>query len=63
MKPSISSTKRTELAKTCIEIGKRRIGPGNPAYCIAEVSANHNQDYDQAVRIIRAAKDAGTAAA
>jgi pseudaminic acid synthase len=43
----------------CIEIGKRRIGPGSPAYCIAEVSANHNQDYDQAVRIIRAAKDAG----
>jgi N-acetylneuraminate synthase len=26
---------------------------------VAELSANHNQDYDQAVRIIRAAKDAG----
>jgi pseudaminic acid synthase len=43
----------------CIEIGKRRIGPGNPAYCIAEVSANHNQDFTQAVRIIEAAKNAG----
>ncbi len=43
----------------CIEIGKRRIGPGNPAYCIAEVSANHNHDYDQAVRIIHAAKESG----
>jgi pseudaminic acid synthase len=43
----------------CIEIGKRRIGPGTPAYCIAEVSANHNQDFVQAVRIIEAAKDAG----
>src|SRR4029077_1537735 len=43
----------------CVEIGGRRIGPGNPAYCIAEVSANHSQEYDQAVRIIRAAKDAG----
>jgi N-acetylneuraminate synthase len=43
----------------CIEIGKRRIGPGNPTYCIAEVSANHNQDYDQAVRIIHAAKESG----
>jgi len=42
-----------------IEIGKRRIGPGNPTYCIAEVSANHNQDFAQAVRIIEAAKDAG----
>src|SRR5229473_8069951 len=43
----------------CIEIGKRCIGPGNPAYCIAEVSANHNHDFAQAVRIIEAAKDAG----
>jgi pseudaminic acid synthase len=42
-----------------IEIGWRRIGAGNPAYCIAEVSANHNQDFAQAVRIIEAAKDAG----
>ena len=42
-----------------IEIGKRRIGPGNPAYCIAEVSANHNQNFAQAVRIIEAAKEAG----
>lgn len=42
-----------------IAIGKRRIGSGEPAFVIAEVSANHNQDYDQAVRIIRAAKDAG----
>jgi N-acetylneuraminate synthase len=44
---------------TCIEIGKRRVGTGNPAYIIAEVSANHNQDFEQAVRIIEAAKDAG----
>jgi len=42
-----------------IEIGRRRIGPGNPAYCIAEVSANHNQDFAQALRIIEAAKEAG----
>jgi pseudaminic acid synthase len=42
-----------------IEIGKRRIGSGNPTYCIAEVSANHNQDFEQAVRIIEAAKQAG----
>jgi pseudaminic acid synthase len=42
-----------------IEIGRRRIGAGEPVYCIAEVSANHNQNFDQAVRIIEAAKDAG----
>ena len=44
---------------TCIQINSRRIGPGNPVYCIAEVSANHNQDFAQAVRIIEAAKEAG----
>jgi pseudaminic acid synthase len=42
-----------------IQIGRRHIGPGNPAYCIAEISANHNQDFSQALRIIEAAKDAG----
>jgi pseudaminic acid synthase len=43
----------------CIAIGKRRIGRGNSTYCIAEVSANHNQDYDKAVRIIHAARESG----
>lgn len=42
-----------------IEINGRRIGPGYPIYIIAEMSANHNQDFDQAVKIIEAAKEAG----
>ncbi len=42
-----------------IEIGRRRIGAGEPVYCIAEVSANHNQNFETAVRIVQAAKDAG----
>ncbi len=42
-----------------IEINGRKIGKGNPVYIIAEMSANHAQDYDQAVKIIYAAKDAG----
>ncbi len=42
-----------------IEIGRRRIGAGEPVFCIAEVSANHNQDFETAVRIVQAAKDAG----
>jgi N-acetylneuraminate synthase len=37
----------------------RSIGETFPVYVIAEVSANHNRDYDQAVRILHAAKDAG----
>jgi pseudaminic acid synthase len=40
-------------------IGQRHIGSGNPTYIIAELSANHDQDVDQAVRIIQAAKAAG----
>jgi pseudaminic acid synthase len=42
-----------------ITIGKSRIGPNHPVYIIAEISANHNQDYDQAVRLIKASKEAG----
>lgn len=43
----------------CIEINGHRIGPGVPTYLVAEMSANHNQDFDQAVKIIKAAKEAG----
>jgi len=42
-----------------ITIGKRTIGPGHPAYVVAELSANHHQKFDEAVKIVRAAKDAG----
>jgi N-acetylneuraminate synthase len=42
-----------------IQINHRTIGTGHPAYIIAEVSANHNQDFEQAKRIIEAAKEAG----
>jgi len=42
-----------------IQIGQRSIGAGQPVYVIAELSANHHQDFDQAVKIIHAAKDAG----
>lgn len=42
-----------------IQIGNRRVGDGYPVYIIAEMSANHDQEFDEAVRIIHAAKDAG----
>jgi pseudaminic acid synthase len=42
-----------------IVIGNRCIGAGQPTYIIAEMSANHNQDYDQAVKIIHTAKACG----
>lgn len=44
---------------TPFSIAGRKIGPGEPAYIIAEMSANHNGSYDEAERIVRAAKDAG----
>jgi pseudaminic acid synthase len=42
-----------------IEINGRRIGKGHPTYIIAEMSANHDQKFDQAVKIIEAAKASG----
>ena len=43
-----------------LEIKGRRIKEGCPVYVVAEVSANHHQDFDQAVHIIQAARDAGS---
>src|SRR5215471_18898699 len=42
-----------------IVVNDRRIGSGFPVYIIAEMSANHHQSFDQAVRILEAAKEAG----
>jgi pseudaminic acid synthase len=42
-----------------MRIGKHQIGPGNPAYIVAELSANHNQELHHAIRLIEAAKEAG----
>lgn len=44
---------------SAIEISGRPIGAGHPTYIIAEMSANHNQSYEQAVRILEAAHEAG----
>ncbi len=40
-------------------INQRLIGPGHPTYLIAELSGNHNQNFDEAVKLIHAAKEAG----
>ena len=42
-----------------IEIDGRVIGAGAPVYVVAEVSANHHQDFEQAVRLVQAARQAG----
>jgi len=42
-----------------IRIGTRVVAADQPTYVIAEISANHNQDFDKAVQLLREAKFAG----
>lgn len=42
-----------------MHIAGRAIGPGCPTYVIAELSANHAQRLEQAIRLVEAAKEAG----
>ncbi len=42
-----------------IEIQGRSIGYGEPVYIVAEISANHRQRFDEAVKLVEAAKEAG----
>ncbi|MCD6584208.1 MAG: pseudaminic acid synthase [Desulfobacteraceae bacterium] len=42
-----------------IQIGSRKIGAGFPVYIIAELSANHRQDFGEAEKLVRAAKASG----
>lgn len=44
---------------THINIAGRRVGDGHPVYVVAELSANHRQDFEQAVALVRAAHAAG----
>ena len=41
------------------KIGNTWVGENHPAFIVAEISGNHNQDYKRAVEIIHAAKEAG----
>ena len=42
-----------------MKIGDRLIGEGQSCYIVAEISANHNQSFEMAEKIIYAAKKAG----
>ena len=48
------------MTRISFKLGSRTIGPGNPVYIIAELSANHHQDFDQAVQLL---EDLGRVAA
>lgn len=45
--------------KPSLKIGKHKVGAGQPVYIVAEMSANHNQNYEEAVGILQAAKACG----
>ena len=45
--------------EAALNIGGRRVGPGEPVYIVAELSANHRGDFDVAVELVRTAKAAG----
>ncbi len=42
-----------------IKIGNRVLNNDSQTYIIAEMSGNHNMDYERAVKIVKAAKEAG----
>jgi pseudaminic acid synthase len=57
--PANSAIRKMQRSAPHISIGARNIDPEHPVYIIAELSANHHQDFEKAVQLIRAAKDAG----
>ena len=49
------------MTKT-ITVGNRQIGHGHPPFIIAEMSGNHNQSLDRALKIVEAAAKTGVQA-
>src|SRR3989344_1157622 len=47
------------MTRSYIKIGKREIGKDYPCFIVAEISANHHQNFDEAVNLIKAAARAG----
>lgn len=42
-----------------MRIGAHEVGPGHQVFVVAELSANHNHSFDQALQLVHAAKAAG----
>lgn len=52
-----------EWSMSVINIGGRQVGQEHPTYFIADIAANHDGDFDRAVKLIQLAKEAGADAA
>ena len=49
----------TQSEISAVRIGNYQIGPGHPVFIVAELSANHRQNFDEAVRLVETARAAG----
>ncbi len=47
------------LLESTIQIGHRRVGPGHPAFLVAEIGANHEGDLGRAIELVGEAGRAG----
>jgi sialic acid synthase SpsE len=45
--------------KNHIRVNDHVIGSGFPVYLVAELSANHGQNFEQAVKLVQGAREAG----
>ncbi|HUP23748.1 MAG TPA: pseudaminic acid synthase [Thermoanaerobaculia bacterium] len=50
---------RQKTPRSSIQIGEALVGAGRPVFVVAEVSANHRQDFRTACAIVEAAKESG----
>src|SRR3989344_2725943 len=48
-----------QLKSKGFKISNREVGQNSPAFLVAEISANHRQQYEEAVRLVEAAAKAG----
>ena len=49
----------TSTAGTPVRVGERTLGPGKPAFLIAEIGINHNGSLELAKRLVDLSADAG----
>ena len=50
------------MKEISFKIGNRIVGPGHPVLVVAEMSANHNQDFERAKNLVKAACEVGAGA-